>query len=99
MLNYKRLLDLALRKLGVTTHNKVFPFQVTDDEFVEINQRKRCILVVEHNQALRLGDLIRLAEYCPHRKRITGRETYYYVRHILTEVDGLMAGYCVLTLE
>lgn len=96
----RQLWAKALRKVGVSIHDRVFAIQCGQEDFALANQGKRTAIVAEYDARFKLGDLVRLCEFAANQDGYTGRESHYFIKDIIRPgTKGLFPLHCVLTLE
>jgi len=96
----KKIWAKALRKVGISVHDRVFAVQCQSEDFALINQQKRTAIVAEYDERFKHGDLVRLCEFNPNQDGLTGREAHYFIKDIIRPgTKGLFPHHCVLTLE
>lgn len=90
----------ALRKVGVSIHDRVFMVKCEKFDFIMINEGARSVIITEYDEKFKLGSLIRLCEFDPVKGDYTDREAHCFIKDIIRPgTKGLFPYHCVLTLE
>jgi hypothetical protein len=52
-----------------------------------------------NDRDFKVGDFLRLQEWCPKRKDYTGRWVMRKITYMVDKAPGLAVGYCIMTIE
>jgi hypothetical protein len=100
MKRLKKLWGKALRKVGVSIHDRVFVLTVNNPTFEQLRHKTRTAIITAWDRDYKIGALVRVRELTTGQKGNTNREAYYFINEIITPDDTscLLPGYCVLVL-
>ena len=96
----KKLWAKALRKAGVSVHDRIFDLTINNLTFEQFREGSRTAFIVPWDAEFKISSLVRLRAFKSDDDRHYNREAYYYINEIIgpNDTSCLMAGYCVLVL-
>lgn len=101
MKRFKKIWALALRKIGVSIHERIFVINADGIIFHDLLTGKRSAIITPWDSEFITDALVRVREFCPLINKHTNREAHLFINEIIgpNDTDCLKPGFCVLVLK